>query len=258
MRFDGKTAMVTGAGRGIGRAIALRLAREGADVAVCDIDTGAAERVAGEVIALGRRGLGVDLDVASRPSVDAAVETIARAWGGIDFLVNNAGITIGGAVVDFAESDWDRMIEINLKGVLRCSQAVARRMIARGSGKIVNVASESGKTAKPLFAVYATTKFAVVGLTQGLAQELAPHRINVNAVCPGIVRTQMWEELDRTLARLQGLKEGEALERRRLSIPLGRLEEPEEVAGVTAFLLSPDADYMTGQSVNVTGGREFH
>jgi NAD(P)-dependent dehydrogenase (short-subunit alcohol dehydrogenase family) len=161
-------------------------------------------------------------------------------------------------VVDFKESDWDRMIDINLKGVLRFTQTVARHMVEQKSGKIINMASESGKTAKPLFTVYGTTKFAVVGLTQGLAQELAPYGINVNAVCPGIVNTPMWHGLDRALAKLQGLREGQALEKRRGAIPLGRLEEPEDVAGVVAFLASADADYMTGQSVNVTGGREFH
>ena len=116
----------------------------------------------------------------------------------------------------------------------------------------------SGKTGKPLFAIYAATKFGVIGFTQGLALELAPFGITVNAVCPGIVRTEMWAQLDRDLARLQGGKEGEALEKRRKSVPLGRLEQPEDVAGVVAFLASRDAGYMTGQAVNVTGGREFH
>ncbi len=258
MRFENKTAVVTGAGRGIGRAIALRLASEGASVAIAEIDKASAYGVAEEIRSLGRESLAIEVDVRRMDSVQRMVSETIAAWNRIDILVNNAGITIVGPVLDSTEEEWDRMIEINLKGVLRCSQAVAREMVARKRGKIVNVASESGKVGRPLFAVYAATKFGVVGFTQALAQELAPHGINVNAVCPGIVQTKMWDELDEKLSRLQGLAPGEPLERRRKSIPLGRLETPEDVAGVAAFLASADADYMTGQSVNVTGGRIFH
>jgi len=258
MRFQGRTAFITGAGRGIGRAISLRLASEGAAVAVCDIDGTLAEQTATVITSEGGRALACRLDVRDTMGIRQTVEHVLETWKRIDILVNNAGITIAKPVLDFTEEEWDRMIDINLKGILRCSQIVAAQMVKQKSGKIINVASESGKTAKPLFTVYAATKFAVVGFTQGLAQELAPHGINVNSVCPGIVKTPMWEELDKTLSKLQGLEEGEALERRRKSIPLGRLEEPEDVAGVVVFLASEDAAYMTGQSINITGGREFH
>jgi len=250
--------MVTGAGRGIGKAIAERFASEGAVAAVCDMSLETAEETAAAITAAGGKAEAFEMNVQSSDQIQTVIDRLIEKHGNIDVLVNNAGITIPGPVVDFQESDWDLMIDINLKGVLRCSQRVARTMINRKSGSIITIASESGKTGKPLFSLYAATKFAVIGFTQGLAMELAPYGIRVNAVCPGIVRTKMWESLDKDLARLQGTKEGEALELRKKNIPLGRLEEPEDVAGVAAFLASEDARYMTGQSVNVTGGREVH
>lgn len=258
MRFAEKRAIITGSGRGIGRAIAMRLAREGCRVAVCDIDRATAEGTAAEINNAGGTAIALELDVRSMDSVRTAADAVVAEWGGIDVLVNNAGITIAKPVVEFSEEEWERTLDINLKGVFRCSQVVATQMITQGFGKIVNLSSESGKTAKPNFTIYAASKFGVVGFTQGLAQELAPHGITVNAVCPGIVHTPMWEELDRVLAKRQGKKEGEILASRKEQIPLGRLEQPEDVAGVVAFLLSEDAAYMTGQAVNVTGGREFH
>ncbi len=258
MRFSDMVVMVTGAGRGIGKAIAERFASEGAVAAVCDMSLKTAEETAAAITAAGGKAEAFEMNVQSSDQIQTVIDRLIEKHGKIDVLVNNAGITIPGPVVDFQESDWDLMIDINLKGVLRCSQRVARTMINRKSGSIITIASESGKTGKPLFSLYAATKFAVIGFTQGLAMELAPYGIRVNAVCPGIVRTKMWESLDKDLARLQGTKEGEALELRKKNIPLGRLEEPEDVAGVAAFLASEDARYMTGQSVNVTGGREVH
>ncbi|NBF41734.1 MAG: glucose 1-dehydrogenase [Spirochaetes bacterium] len=258
MRFSDKRIIVTGSGRGIGRAIARRFAEEGAAVAICDIDRTTAEATAGEINESGGTALAVELDVRSIESVRAMLDAVVTEWGRVDVLVNNAGITIAKPVVEFTEEEWERTLDINLKGVFRCSQLVAVQMITQGGGKIINLSSESGKTAKPNFTIYAASKFGVVGFTQGLAQELAPHGITVNAVCPGIVHTPMWEELDRVLAKRMGKKEGEILATRKDQIPLGRLEQPEDVAGVVAFLASDDANYMTGQAVNVTGGREFH
>jgi meso-butanediol dehydrogenase/(S,S)-butanediol dehydrogenase/diacetyl reductase len=258
MRFQGKIAVVTGAGRGIGRAIAMRLAEDGANIAVCDIDSDTAAETAARIKERGVKAIGLQLDVRDREGIEEMIRRVVNTWGRIDILINNAGITISKPVIEFEEQEWDRTIDINLKGVFNCSQLVVRKMIEQGSGKIVNIASESGKTAKPEFSVYAASKFGVVGLTQGLAQEVARFGINVNAVCPGIVHTAMWEELDRVLAKRKGMKEGEVLASRKELIPLGRLETPEDVAGVVAFLVSDDAAYMTGQSVNVTGGREFH
>jgi acetoin reductase-like protein len=258
MRFKDKIVLVTGAGRGIGRAIAVRFASEGAHVAVCDIDPTTAEGTAADIRAAGGSAEAHTLDVRKTENVQTVIDAVVAGRGKLDVLVNNAGITIPGPVVDFEEKDWDLTIDINLKGVLRCSQRAARVMVKQKSGCIITISSESGKTGKPLFSIYASTKFAVIGFTQGLALELAPHGIRVNAVCPGIVRTKMWEELDKSLAKLQGTKVGDALESRRKNIPLGRLEEPEDVAGVVAFLASEDANYMTGQAINVTGGREVH
>lgn len=258
MRFEDKVVMVTGGARGIGFATVQRFAREGAAVAVCDKDHDGAIRATERLAVVHSASRAYPLDVGSIDSVQAAIDAVVQDYGRIDVLVNNAGITIPGPVVDFSEADWDLMVDINLKGVFRCAQRVARLMQQQGSGRIINISSESGKTGKPLFAIYAATKFGVIGFTQGLAMELAPHGITVNAVCPGIVRTEMWMQLDKDLSRLQGTREGEALEMRRKSIPLGRLQEPEDVAGVVAFLASDDAAYMTGQAVNVTGGREVH
>jgi len=258
MRFADKRIIVTGSGRGIGRAIARRFAEEGAAVAISDIDRETAEATAAEINETGGRALAIELDVRSSESVRAMLDAVVAEWGRVDVLVNNAGITIAKPVVEFTEEEWERTLDINLKGVFRCSQLAAVQMITQGGGKIINLSSESGKTAKPNFTIYAASKFGVVGFTQGLAQELAPHGITVNAVCPGIVHTPMWEELDRVLAKRMGKKEGEILATRKEQIPLGRLEQPEDVAGVVAFLASDDANYMTGQSVNVTGGREFH
>ena len=258
MRFADKRIIVTGSGRGIGRAIARRFAEEGAAVAISDIDRETAEATAAEINETGGTALAIELDVRSSESVRAMLDAVVAEWGRVDVLVNNAGITIAKPVVEFTEEEWERTLDINLKGVFRCSQLAAVQMITQGGGKIINLSSESGKTAKPNFTIYAASKFGVVGFTQGLAQELAPHGITVNAVCPGIVHTPMWEELDRVLAKRMGKKEGEILATRKEQIPLGRLEQPEDVAGVVAFLASDDANYMTGQSVNVTGGREFH
>ena len=258
MRSDERIVMVTGAARGIGKAIAVRFAAEGAHVAVCDVNAELAEATAEEIRGTGRKAIAISLDVRDTGQVDAALQKVVSEFGRLDVLVNNAGITIAKPVVDFDDEEWDRTVEINLKGVFRCARAAARQMISQKGGKIINIASESGKTGKPFFAIYSATKFGVVGFTQALAQELAKFGINVNAVCPGIVHTDMWTELDETLARLQGLKPGESLEARKKNIPLGRLETPEDVAGVVAFLASDDAAYMTGQAVNVTGGREFH
>ncbi len=258
MRFADKRIIVTGSGRGIGKAIARRFAEEGAAVAICDIDRETAESTAAEINDTGGTALAIELDVRSSESVRGMLDAVVAEWGRVDVLVNNAGITIAKPVVEFTEEEWERTLDINLKGVFRCSQLAAVQMITQGGGKIINLSSESGKTAKPNFTIYAASKFGVVGFTQGLAQELAPHGITVNAVCPGIVHTPMWEELDRVLAKRMGKKEGEILATRKEQIPLGRLEQPEDVAGVVAFLASEDANYMTGQSVNVTGGREFH
>jgi len=258
LRLKNKIAIVTGAGRGIGEAISLRLAKEGADVVVSDIDLDSATQTAKKVKALGRRSLAIRTDVSKSSDVEKMVNLVVSNFGRINILVNNAGIVIVKPVVEFEEEEWDKVIDADLKGVFLCSKAVAKVMIKQGNGKIINISSDSGKTAHAFFTVYSAAKFGVIGFTQGLAIELAPYKINVNAVCPGIVNTKMWEYLDEELGKRLNLSKGEALKKRIQSIPLGRLETPEDVAGVVAFLASQDADYMTGQAINVTGGREVH
>lgn len=262
MTLHGKIAVVTGAGTGIGRAIALALANDGARVVATDLDAAAAERVAGELQSRGTDATALRLDVTQRGEIDAAVQALADRWGRIDIWCNNAGVSTMNRFVDLTERDWDFNMDVNAKGVFLCSQAVARQMMAQEPdaasglrGKIVNTASMAGKRGgAPFLAHYVASKFAVVGLTQATAAELAPHRITVNAVCPGYVRTGMQE---REVAWEAGLRGVDAAEVERLYVadtPLGRLETPEDVAGVVAFLASPAADFITGEAINVNGG----
>jgi meso-butanediol dehydrogenase/(S,S)-butanediol dehydrogenase/diacetyl reductase len=256
--LDGQVAIVTGAGRGIGRAIAQRLARDGAVVAVADLDGRLASSVAAEIAALGGQALPVTVDVTRREDVEGMVrETVARL-GRLDILVNNAGVAAVAPLMETDESTWDRLMSVNAKGVLLCSQAAARQMIGQGGGgRIINNASGAGKVAPgkgmPLGA-YAASKHAVVALTRQLGLELSSHQILVNCVCAGIVDTPMWELIDREVARLDGAAPGSVKERAVASIPLGRIEQPEDVANMVAFLASADASYITGQTLNVCGG----
>ena len=245
-------ALVTGAGNGIGRAIALRLARDGRDVSVLDRDLAGAEATAALVRALGRRAAAVEVDVGRRDSVREAVARATAALGPIDALVNNAGILRTAPFLDVSESDWRDVMTVNLDGVFHCSQAVLPGMLARGSGCIVNMSSWTGKKGVPNHAAYAASKAAVIALTQSVAGELAARGIRVNAICPGtIVDTRMRNEAE-ALNTAQGLPDVQT--RVKTVIPMRRAGTPDDVAGVVAFLLSADAAYMTGQAINITGG----
>ena len=256
--LEGQAAIVTGAGRGIGRAIALRLAREGVSVSVADLDLASAEQVAEETGAAGGEALALQVDVTSKEDADRMVrETVAR-FGRLDILVNNAGVAAVVPLIETDEATWDLLMNVNAKGVLLCSQAAARQMIAQGGGgRIINNASGAGKVApgknEPLGA-YAASKHAVVGLTKQMGLELSSHQILVNCVCPGIVDTPMWELIDREIAKLEGAPVGSVKARMVDRIPLGRIEQPEDVANVVVFLASSDASYITGQTYNVSGG----
>jgi len=255
MRLEEKIAIVTGGGSGIGRGISHRLAAEGAAVAVADLDLEVANHVAGEIMTNGGRAIGLQVDVRKQDAVQAMVDATVSAFGGIDILVNNAGV---GKIIPFfetTEQDWDFMFDVNGKGVLFCSQAVAKVMIEQGrGGKIVNLASQAGRRGEALVLAYCASKACVISMTQTMALALAEHKINVNAVAPGIVDTPFWDEVDKQFAKLLNMEIGEPKRTFTKSIPLGRIEQPEDVAGAVSFLASSDADYITQQCLNVDGG----
>jgi NAD(P)-dependent dehydrogenase (short-subunit alcohol dehydrogenase family) len=241
-----RMGLVTGGGAGIGREIARRFAREGMAVAVLDRDGAAAEGIAAEI-----GGLAVTADVTSEEEVSRAVETVLARFSRIDVLVNNAGIAWMGPALEMPLEALQSMLRVNVEGVFIVSRAVLPHMIARRSGSIVNLASWAGKTGNAFFAGYSASKFAVIGLTQSLAREMAPHGIRVNAICPGIVVDTAMRTAIESQQRQYGLPETAEREK---SIPIGRVSVPEDVARVAAFLASDEASYMTGESINLSGG----
>ncbi len=244
----GRTALVTGGGRGIGRAIALHLARDGAAVGIVDLERATAEAVAGELVAAGGRATGVAADVAERPAVDAAVRAVEAALGPVDVLVNNAGWE---RLALFAESEpalWDRLVAVNFRGPLNVTHAVVGGMIARRRGRIVSIASDAGRVGSTGEAVYSGCKAAVIGFSKALAREVAGHGITVNVVCPGPTDTQLLADV---MAGERGQRILAGMQR---AIPLGRLARPEDVAGAVAYLVSDEAAYVTGQVLSVSGG----
>ncbi len=256
MELADKNVLVTGGGRGIGKAIALAMAREGANVAVASLHQDLADRVAEEVRRLGRRALSVQVDVTQKESVRRMVEQAARELGSIHICCNNAGVSTMNRVVDLSEEEWDFNMDVNAKGVFFCCQEEAKLLIKQGFGRIINNASMAAKRGVPLLAHYCASKYAVVGFSKSLALELAPHGITVNCVCPGLVKTDMQAREIQWEAKLRGLTPEQVREEYVRMTPLGRLEEPEDVAKVFVFLASSYADFMTGQAINVTGGIE--
>jgi 2-hydroxycyclohexanecarboxyl-CoA dehydrogenase len=246
MKLDGKNALVTGAGRGIGRAIALALARDGAQVAIADVDGASAARVAAETAALGRRAVAIAVDLTRRTEVEAMVARAVQELGSVDILVNNAGWD---KVAPFLESDedtWDRIIALNFKGVLYTCRAAVPGMVARGGGRVVNIGSDAGRGGSYGQAVYSGTKGAVIAFSKTLARELAKSKIAVNVVCPGLTETHLLQECRERMPKVM-----DAVTR---AIPWGRVGAPEEVAEAVAFLASPAAEYITGQTLSVSGG----
>ena len=279
--LSGKVAIVTGAGgrHGIGRAIATRLAQEGADVVVTDIPQSldairpedrqegweGLPSVVKEIEAAGRQSLGLFSDVSDSAQVDQMVGQVLERFGQIDILVNNAGSRPGRdrvPVVELEEDAFDEVLRVNVRGTYLCSRAVARHMVARNQGgKIIIISSGAGKRGIARYAVYCASKFALVGFTQALAQEMAPHRVNVNAICPGLVDT---ERVDFIAAALAG--EGQSAEEHRAlmvrerstRVPMGRIAQGDDIAKMAAFLSSGESDYMTGLSISVSGGSEMN
>jgi acetoin reductase-like protein len=253
-----KIAIVTGAGQGIGRAIALRLAREGADLVIADLNTKTAAGVAAEVEAAGRRATAVRTDVAAAEDRRALVDATLSAFGKIDILVNNAGIIRIGGPLEITEEEWDLVQAVNLKGTYFTCQAVLPHMLERGQGRIVNIASIAAKAGSIAWIHYNVSKAGVVALTRSLAQAYGKRGVTVNCVCPGIVDTDMWAKIEREAGRVLGIEPGQLTQSRVNSSALGRMEKPEDVADAVAFLCSDDARYITGQAVNVDGGILFH
>ncbi len=255
LALHGRTALVTGAGQGIGKAVALRIAREGANLLVADLNPETARSTAEEITGLGRRAIGLPVDVSDLAQLEAMVGTAVACFGRIDILVSCAGVVQVKRMLDISEPDWDRIFSVNAKGLFFTLQTVAKQMIRQGSGGvIVNMASAAARGPRPVYSHYAASKAAVLSLTWSAAAVLAPHGIRVNALCPGIVETPMWDQIDQEAAAVFGVAVGEFRRDRAGQIPLGRLETAEDVANAVAFLVSDEAGYITGQAINVDGG----
>lgn len=253
-------ALVTGAGRGIGKAIALRLAQDGHDLVVNDVSQNAdmLEATAEELRATGRTVTTALADVSDPAQVKAMVAKAVADQGQLNVMVANAGVARVKSLLDTDADEWDQLMSVNMRGVFLCYTEAARQMIAQGGGgKIIGAASIVAYRPFALLSPYSASKWGVRGLTQGAAMEWAKHGITVNAYCPGIVGTDMWDLIDQKLAAEEGLQRGEALKKYSESIHLGRVSEPGDVAKLVSYLASPDSDYMTGQSVLIDGGIQF-
>jgi NAD(P)-dependent dehydrogenase (short-subunit alcohol dehydrogenase family) len=247
MRLNNKTAIVTGARRGMGRAIALAMAREGANVVVSDISQEDCQKVVDEIKRMGRKGLALKCDVSSSDDVEDMVKRTVAEFGRVDILVNNAGIIDFKPFLELTDEDWDKILNVNLKGQFLCARAAAREMVKNKWGRIINTASISSGgcgIAFPLIAHYTASKGGVMALTKALALELTPQGINVNAICPGAVDTDM----------TKGVKEGGQLAQVLARIPKGRLGQPEDIASLAVFLASEESDYISGAAIVIDGG----
>jgi NAD(P)-dependent dehydrogenase (short-subunit alcohol dehydrogenase family) len=243
----GEVVLVTGGRRGIGRAVALAFAKAGADVAICDVvrEDGELQAVAAEIEKLGRRALAIYADTSKKGDVENMVQRVMDEFGRIDVLVNNAGIVIYSSLLDLPESDWDKLMNINVKGYFLCAQAVARRMVAQRAGTIINVASQFSFKVTPRMGLYAVAKAGVAMLTRAFAQELGTHGIRVNAVAPGLVRSEFSRE---------SWSNPQFMEKFEPSLPLGRIGEIEDIVGVIMFLASRSSQYVTGHAILADGG----
>ena len=247
MNFKDKVVLVTGAGRGIGKAIALAFAREGAKVAVNDINPDSCEATANQINSGGGEAAAFHADVSNKLAVQAMLIDLEDRWGRVDVLINNAGVEPHKPIVQLDEWDWTRTIDVNLKGAFICSQSAGRMMIKQGGGVIVNIASIAGRAAGLRDrSAYVASKTGLIGFTKECAREFAAHQIRVNAVCPGVIITEMTAHLRDNAAQMQKWLE---------DIPLGRLGEPDDVTGLVLFLCSDAARYITGQAINVDGGK---
>lgn len=269
-RHAGKVAIVTGAGQGIGRGVALRLAQEGAHVVIAEYNADNAHAAAAEC-SQHTRALAYPVDIGDTDQIAQMVTDVVAEFGHIDILVNNAGVLETLPLFDLTPEKWDWLQRVNQRGVFFCLQSVAKQMVAqvpdevkaagkadRSYGKIVNFSSIAGRSGRPYAAHYSAAKWAVISITQSAAAYLAPYNINVNAVCPGVVPTPMWDDIDRVQAERFGLERGGWIQKTVESVPLKRAATPGDLAAAVSFLCSDDADYITGQALNVDGGIEMN
>lgn len=252
MKLAGKSAIITGGARGIGRAFAEAFVAEGAKVCIADLNAAECAGVAAEI---GGDAFGLGLDVTKADSIAAVVGEMERRLGGIDILVNNAGVFDMGPTVEITEASYERVFGVNVKGLIFMSQAVARSMIARGKGgKIINMASQAGRRGEGLVGVYCASKAAVISLTQSMGLDLIRHGIHVNGIAPGVVDTPMWDSVDALFAKYEGRPKGEKKRLVGEAVPQGRMGRPEDFKGIGVFLASGDSDYIVAQTYNVDGG----
>lgn len=252
-RLEGKSALITGAARGIGKAFAEAYVREGATVAIADINLEAAETTAAEI---GNAAYAVQLDVSQQDSIDAAIIAVIGKAGKLDILINNAALFDAAETVDISRASYDKLYGINVGGTLFTMQAAARQMIAQGhGGKIINMASQAGRRGESLVAVYCSTKAAVISLTQSAGLNLIKHGINVNAIAPGVVDGEHWVHVDAMFAKLEGKEPGQKKAEVAADVPAGRFATPDDLTGMAVFLASREADYIVSQTYNVDGGQ---
>ena len=252
-RLAGKSALITGAARGIGRHFAEAFVQEGAKVAIGDIDIARARQAAQEI---GDGAIEVEMDVTSQASIDTAVDRVDGEFNGIDILINNAAIFTAAPIADITREDYNRAFDINVSGTLFTMQAVVRHMLARKrGGKIINMASQAGRRGEPLVAVYCATKAAVISLTQSAGLNLIRHGINVNAIAPGVVDGEHWDGVDAFFAKYENKKPGQKKQEVGEAVPFGRMGRAEDLAGMAIFLASEEADYIVAQTYNVDGGQ---
>jgi NAD(P)-dependent dehydrogenase (short-subunit alcohol dehydrogenase family) len=252
-RLKGKSALITGAARGIGRAFAEAYVREGATVAIGDINLDAAMKTAEEI---GASAYAVSLDVTNPTSIEAAVKAVEQKAGGLDILINNAALFDLAPIVDITQASYDRLFSVNVAGTLFTLQAAARSMIARGKGgRIINMASQAGRRGEPLVAVYCATKAAVISLTQSAGLDLIRHGINVNAIAPGVVDGEHWDGVDALFAKYENRPKGEKKKLVGEAVPFGRMGTAQDLTGMAIFLASEEAEYIVAQTYNVDGGQ---
>jgi NAD(P)-dependent dehydrogenase (short-subunit alcohol dehydrogenase family) len=252
MRLEGKTALITGAARGIGLAFARAYLAEGAQVAIADINLAAAEKAVAE---LGPKAHAIALDVTKQDSIDAAFAEAVGKMGKLDILINNAALFSAAPIVEITRADHDKLFAVNVAGTLFCLQAAARHMIARGQGgTIINMASQAGRRGEGLVAVYCATKAAVISLTQSAGLDLIKHGINVNAIAPGVVDGEHWDGVDAFFARYEGKAPGQKKREVGAAVPFGRMGTAEDLTGMAIFLATPEAKYIVAQCFGVDGG----